>query len=141
MDQLAELGLRHGVSHRIRTAMAPASCSVMSAWDEYDPLSVRRVVRMAGYALSTIMALRRVQAASYDVLTRRERQCLSLAVFSGLRPREVADALGLSINTVRSIRQSATARLGARSQEEAVWRLMESGQLFHRGRFNRPRSR
>jgi DNA-binding CsgD family transcriptional regulator len=141
MERLSALGLRDGVSQRIRTAMAPASCSMTSAWGKHDPADVRRVIRMAGYALNTIMALRRSQAAASDLLTRRERQCLSLAVFSGLRPREVADTLGLSINTVRSIRQSATARLGARSQEETVWRLMESGQLFHRGRFNRPRSR
>jgi DNA-binding CsgD family transcriptional regulator len=141
LNQLAALGLRRGMTQRVRTAMAPASCSLTPAWNEHDPLSLQRVVRMAGYALSTITALRRVQAASFDVLTRRERQCLSLAVFSGLRPREVADALGVSINTVRSIRQSATTRLGARSQEEAVWRLMESGQLFHRGRDTRPRSR
>jgi DNA-binding CsgD family transcriptional regulator len=141
MEQLSVLGLRDGVSQRIRTAIAPASCSMTSAWGRHDPAGVRRVVRMAGYALITIMALRRSQAAASDLLTRRERQCLSLAVFSGLRPREVADTLGLSINTVRSIRQSATARLGARSQEETVWRLMESGQLFHRGRFSRPRSR
>jgi DNA-binding CsgD family transcriptional regulator len=141
MEQLSALGMRDGVSQRIRTAIAPASCSMTSAWGRYDPADVRRVVRMAGYALNTIMAVRRSPAAAPDLLTRRERQCLSLAVFSGLRPREVADTLGLSINTVRSIRQSATARLGARSQEETVWRLMESGQLFHRGRFNRPRSR
>lgn len=141
MKQLAAFGLRDGVTQRIRTAMAPASCSMTSIWAEPDPASVQRVVRMAGYALNTIMAIRRAQAAESDLLTRRERQCLSLAVFSGLRPREVADTLGLSINTIRSIRQSATARLGARSQEETVWRLIETGQLFHRGRLNRPRSR
>jgi DNA-binding CsgD family transcriptional regulator len=141
MERLFALGLRDGVSQRIRTAMAPASCSMTSAKDGVDSASVRRIVRMAGYALNTITALRRSRAAASDLLTRRERQCLSLAVFSGLRPREVADALGVSINTVRSIRQSATARLGARSQEETVWRLMESGQLFFRGRFSRPRNR
>jgi DNA-binding CsgD family transcriptional regulator len=141
MDRLSAFGLRDGVSQRIRTAMAPASCSMTPAGDGCDPAGVRRVMRMAGYALTTIITLRRPQAGGSDLLTRRERQCLSLAVFSGLRPREVAETLGLSINTVRSIRQSASARLGARSQEEAVWRLMESGQLFHRGRFSRPRSR
>jgi DNA-binding CsgD family transcriptional regulator len=141
MDQLPALGLRDGVSQRIRTAIAPASCSMTPSWGGQDPAGLRRVMRMAGYAINTIMALRRSQAVASDLLTRRERQCLSLAVFSGLRPREVAEALGLSINTVRSIRQSASARLGARSQEETVWRLMESGQLFHRGRFSRPRSR
>jgi DNA-binding CsgD family transcriptional regulator len=140
MDKLAALGLRDGVSQRIRTAIAPASCSMTPAWGRHDPVAVRQVVRMANYALSTIIALRQSKAAS-DLLTRRERQCLSLAVFSGLRPREVAETLGVSINTVRSIRQSASARLGARSQEETVWRLMESGQLFRRGGFSRPRTR
>jgi DNA-binding CsgD family transcriptional regulator len=140
MEKLAAFGLLEGVSQRIRTSMAPASCSMTLAWNRRDPDAVQRVVRMAGYALNTIVALRRSCAAASDLLSRRERQCLWLAVFSGLRPREVADTLGLSINTIRSIRQSATARLGARSPEEAVWRLMESGQLFHRGRFSRGRS-
>jgi DNA-binding CsgD family transcriptional regulator len=140
MDQLAALGLRDGISQRVRTAIAPASCSMTPAWNAPDPFAVRQVMRMASYAFNTIVALRRPKGAS-DPLTRRERQCLSLAVFSGLRPREVAETLGVSINTVRSIRQSASARLGARSQEETVWRLMESGQLFHRGGFSRPRNR
>jgi DNA-binding CsgD family transcriptional regulator len=141
MDRLHALGLRDGVSQQVRTAMAPASCLMTPAWGAHDPAGVRRVVRMAGYALSTILSLRRSLAAPSDLLTRRERQCLSLAVFSGLRPRQVAERLGVSINTVRTIRQSASARLGARSQEETVWRLIESGQLFHRGRLSRPRSR
>ena len=140
IDQLAALGFRDGMTQRVRTAIAPTSCSMTPAWGVLDPAAVRQVMRMAGYALNTIIALRRPNGPS-DPLTRRERQCLSLAVFSGLRPREVAETLGVSINTVRSIRQSASARLGARSQEETVWRLMESGQLFHRGGVRRPRSR
>jgi DNA-binding CsgD family transcriptional regulator len=140
LDQLAGLGLREGLTQRVRTAIAPTSCSMTPAWSAPEPVAVQQVMRMASYALNTIIALRRPGGPA-DLLTRRERQCLSLAVFSGLRPREVAETLGVSINTVRSIRQSASARLGARSQEETVWRLMESGQLFHRGAVSRPRNR
>ncbi len=139
LERLAALGLKNGVSQRVRTAMIPASCSLTPARGELDPSSLRGVMRMAAHAFHTMTALQRLPQTEADLLTVREHQCLALAIFSGLRPREVAAELGVSINTVRSMRQSASARLGARSQEETVWRMVETGQLFHRGRTGRPR--
>jgi DNA-binding CsgD family transcriptional regulator len=138
MEELSAFGLRDGVSQRVRSSLVPASCSLTPATGE--PASVRWIMRAAAYVFHHIVALQRPRLAESDLLTLREHQCLALATFSGLRPREVAETLGVSVNTVRSMRQSACARLGARSQEEAVWRMVESGQLIPRGRASRPRS-
>jgi DNA-binding CsgD family transcriptional regulator len=140
MERLGALGLRNGVSQRVRTAIVPASCSLTSDQGEPDPANVCRVMRAAAYAFHHIVALQRPRFAQPDLLTLREQQCLAMATLSGLRPREVAEELSVSVNTVRTIRQSACMRLGARSCEEAVWRMVESGQLFLRGRTTRPRS-
>jgi DNA-binding CsgD family transcriptional regulator len=138
MESLRAFGLRDGVSQRIRSALVPASCTLTPA--SGAPIATRWLMRAAAYVFHHIIALQRPLLAEADLLTQREHQCLALATFSGLRPREVAETLGVSVNTVRSMRQSACARLGARSQEEAVWRMVETGQLNPRGRASRPRS-
>jgi len=55
-----------------------------------------------------------------------------LAALLGLRPQSVAQQAGVSVNTIRTFRQNALARLGASSTEQAVWRMFETGQLFAR---------
>lgn len=139
LQRLEALGLKGGVSQRIRTALVPASCSLTLARAEVDEAAIRWVMRAGAYVFHHVIMLQRPQLAPSAVLTFREHQCLALASLAGLRPREVAIELGVSVNTVRSIRQRACARLGARSQEEAVWRMVETGQLFLPGRLSKPR--
>ncbi|HYD86056.1 MAG TPA: autoinducer binding domain-containing protein [Vitreimonas sp.] len=138
LEEIERAGLMSGVTQRVRGAIVPASCSLAPAREA--PIAIARAMRMAAYAFHHIIALQRPKLAQTDLLTQREHDCLSLATLEGLRPREVAAALGVRITTVRSMRQSACLRLGARSQEEAVWRMLETGQLFSRGRSGRPRS-
>lgn len=140
MDQLTAFGFRDGVTQRIRTILPAASVSLASRDSVGDPVLVRRLVRMASYVFNHVLILQRPAPTETDVLTVREQQCLYLAALEGKRPREVAKELGVSVNTVRSTRQSASQRLGARSPEEMVWRMVETGQLFQRGRIGRPRS-
>lgn len=138
--ELETLGLRRGVSQRIRTALVPASCSLTIARADVSEAAIRWMMRAGAYVFHHVIMLQRPQLAPSAVLTFREHQCLALATLAGLRPREVAAKLGVSVNTVRSIRQRACARLGARSQEEAIWRMVETGQLFLPGRLSKPRS-
>jgi len=140
MERLAEAGLKDGVSQIIRSSVAPASLTLAPDGGEAQIGRVRWMMRAGAYALHHMIALQRPQLAPSESLTLREQQCLALATLQGLRPRDVAETLGVSINTVRTMRQSACARLHARSQEEAVWRMVETGQLFARGRVSRPRS-
>jgi|GEM_PF-3204230 len=133
-----EAAIGRGVTQRVRGAIAPSSCSLAPA--PAEAAQIARAMRMAAYAFHHIVALQRPKLAQTELLTQREHECLTLATLGGLRPREVAKALGVRVTTVRSLRQSACSRLGARSQEEAVWRMLETGQLFSRGRLGRPRS-
>jgi len=52
-------------------------------------------------------------------LSRRQRQCLTLAG-QGRRDREIADALGISLATVRNHLVGARRRLKARNTAQAV---------------------
>jgi DNA-binding CsgD family transcriptional regulator len=134
MAALNELGIRSGVSQRVRGAVIPASCSLAPAHGDLDTAKVRAAMRVAAHAFHLIVALRRPRLDQPDTLTAREYQCMALAALCGLRPREVAETLGVSVNTVRSARKNALSRLQARSAEEAVWRMVETGQMFSRGR-------
>src|SRR5262249_27222318 len=138
---LAAFGLGAGVLQRVHASLVPASCLLAGRDMPPSEPAMRTVMRAGAYTFQHIVALQRPQPAGQDLLTKREHPCFALAPISGLRPREVARALGVSITTVRSIRQNAAARLGARSPEEVIWRMVETGQLFRPGRTNRPRSR
>jgi DNA-binding NarL/FixJ family response regulator len=59
-------------------------------------------------------------------LTRRQRQILEL-VAQGSTNREIARALGLAENTVKTYWQQALAELGARNRVEAVSHAREAG--------------
>lgn len=130
LDKIAAADFSSGVAQAVRVSLTPASCIL--CWGDEPPRAgaSRLMFRIASHAFCQIVALQRSRLGERDPLTERERQCLTLATLGGLRPRQVAQRLGISIHTVRSMRQRAHSRLGARSQEEAVWRLMMTGQLF-----------
>jgi len=81
-----------------------------------------------------IQTLQRPQLRESDRLTQREHECLYRAAIRGERPSAVARELGVKVSTVRTLRQKAYGRLGADSPEQALWRMMETGQLFQGGR-------
>lgn len=129
LEHMRALGIETAVTARIESALIGASCTLAPA-PLLKSAAFECGLRAAAYTFHHILALQRPRAQGADRLTQREQQCLALATFDGLRPREVARVLGVSVNTVRSIRQSAAARLGARSQEEAAWRMLETRQAF-----------
>lgn len=132
LERLQAHGLETGVTQSLSGAWAPASVSLTPA--QPGDQNIARMMRVALYVFHHIVALQQPKLSQADLLTQREYECLSLAILEGLRPREVARALGVSVNTVRTLRQSAMGRLNARNQEEAVWRMLETGQLFQPGR-------
>lgn len=137
---LSLLGGGEAVSGALRSTVVGASCTVTSH-AALDPERVRLIMRIANYAYQQALHLQRPHLNEPDKLTTREHQLLYRATVLGERPSEVASEVGVKISTVRTLRQKANVRLEAGSQEQAAWRLIESGQLFRAGRKGRPRSR
>jgi DNA-binding CsgD family transcriptional regulator len=140
LDRLQTICPGLGVSQRIRSSLVGASCSLIAKEVSPDAGAFRTAMRMATYAYHLVQYLQRPQLGDAQQLTAREQECLYRAIVFGERPSHVARALGVGVNTVRTLRQKASIRLEARSAEEAAWRMIETGQLFHRGRMSKPRS-
>lgn len=134
------LGGGEGVSCSLRSPIVGASCSVTGPAPS-DPDRIRLCMRIANYAYQQIVHLQRPQVSEPERLTAREHESLYRATILGERPSDVAVRLGVKISTVRTLRQKASIRLDATSQEQAAWRMLETGQLFRCGRKGRPRSR
>lgn len=140
-DQLRDLlGGGAGVSQALRSTIVSASCSITLA-DRPDAERVRLFMRMGNYAYHAVLALQRPRLTEPDQLTAREHELLYRATILGERPADVAQQLDIKISTVRTLRQKASTRLEAGSQEQSAWRMVETGQLFRAGRKSRPRAR
>lgn len=134
------IGHREGVSLELRSVVVEASCSVTS----HQPLEADRIrlcMRMANYAYQYLLAMQRPRPTGLETLSPREHEFLRRATLLGEKPATTASACGVKVTTVRTARQSANKRLDARSPEEAVWRMIETGQLFRSGRTRRSRQR
>lgn len=140
-SQLAALlGGGEAVSAPLRSTVVSASCTVTGP-NPIDPDRIRLVVRIADYAYQQALHLQRPRLSEPEKLTTRELELMYRATVLGERPSDVAHQVGVKITTVRTLRQKANVRLDAGSQEQAAWRLIESGQLFRSGRKGRPRTR
>ncbi len=129
-----------GVTQAVRSNVVGGSCTLIGQ-GPFDPEAVRACMRIANYAFHQIQFLQRPNIAEADRLTAREHEFLYRAALHGERPSEVARRLGVKVSTVRTLRQKAYGRLDVTSPEEAVWRMIETGQLFRSGRTSKPRSR
>ncbi|MFT3722212.1 MAG: hypothetical protein QM773_01400 [Hyphomonadaceae bacterium] len=139
LDRLRTAAKGDGVTRALKTPLLSVSCSLTSD----DPLRqdlLKIGFSMAAFAFHQIQFLQKPQLAEPDRLTEREHECLYRAVVEGERPRVVARRLGVKVSTIRTLRQKANGRLDADSAEQAVWRMIETGQLFRRGRKSKPRS-
>lgn len=134
------LGEGEGVSQALKSTIVNASLSVIAA-EKPDTERVRVFMRIGNYAYQQILALQRPLLSEPEQLTAREHEFLYRATVIGERPSDVAAQLGVKISTVRTLRQKASIRLDAGSQEQAAWRMIETGQLFRTGRKSRTRSR
>jgi DNA-binding NarL/FixJ family response regulator len=134
------LGGGEGVSIAMRSTIVGASCT-LTATGALDPERVRLSARIANYTYQQMLFLQRPQLSEPERLTAREHELLYRATVLGERPSDVAHQLGVKISTVRTLRQKAGIRLDAGSQEQAAWRMLETGQLFRTGRKSRPRTR
>lgn len=140
-DQLkGQVGQPEGVSQSLRSVIVNASCSLCSP-EPLDADRVRLCVRIADAAYQQVLALQKPRLNETDKLTVREHEFLYRATILGERPADVAKQLEVKVSTVRTIRQKASTRLEASSQEQAAWRMIETGQLFHSGRKTKPRAR
>ena len=128
-----------GVSQAMRSTLVNASCSLVGP-PGFRAERVTAGMRMANYAFHHIQYLQRPDLSEAQRLTAREHECLYRAAVCGERPSVVARQLGVKVSTVRTLRQKANARLDADSPEQAVWRMLETGQLFRRGRKSKPRT-
>ena len=133
LHRLRVLVAGEGVTKSLKSMLVNASCSLTSS----SPLQAEQVqlcMHIANYAYQHIQTLQRPQLRESDRLTQREHECLYRAAIRGERPSAVARELGVKVSTVRTLRQKAYGRLGADSPEQALWRMMETGQLFQGGR-------
>lgn len=122
-----------GVTKSLKSMLVNASCSLTSS-AQLHPEQTQLCMHIANYAYQHIQTLQRPQLRESDRLTQREHECLYRAAIRGERPSAVARELGVKVSTVRTLRQKAYGRLGADSPEQALWRMMETGQLFQGGR-------
>lgn len=139
LDQLCALVKGEGATAAIKTPLMTASCSITGEQPVQGD-ALKHAVRIATFAFHHIQYLQRPNVAERDQLTEREHECLYRAAVHGERPSAVARRLGVKVSTIRTLRQKANGRLEAASPEQAVLRLLESGQLFRRGRKGKPRS-
>lgn len=115
----------------IRALEAGAAGYLLKDQDLQDLVAAVRVVRSGGQALAPSLVPALVSRiaetpGSSQRLTRREIEVLQHLAF-GRSTRELADELGLSVNTVRNHVQSAINRLGAHSKLEAVALAIRQG--------------
>jgi DNA-binding CsgD family transcriptional regulator len=140
-DELrGRVGQREGVSQALRSVIVGASCSFTSA-EKLDPDRIHLCMRIANSGYQQILHLQKPKLNEAEQLTAREHELLYRATILGERPADVARQLDVKVSTVRTLRQKAGIRLDAGSQEQAAWRMLETGQLFRAGRKTRPRKR
>lgn len=114
------------------SGFVPASSSVDDLLDSVR-LAHRSQMSISTSTLMEMMHSWKESAASAreaakqpEILTTREREVVSLMA-SGLDTRQMAEALVVSINTVRSHSQRSLTKLGVRSRLHAVARARELG--------------
>jgi DNA-binding NarL/FixJ family response regulator len=108
----------------IRALEAGASGYMLKDQDIDELVAAVRTVRAGGQALAPALVPKLVSRlaeapGSAQSLTRREIEVLQLLA-EGCSTKQLAETLGLSLNTVRNHVQSAINRLGAHSKLEAV---------------------
>ncbi len=108
----------------IRALEAGASGYMLKDQDIDELVTAVRTVRAGGQALAPALVPKLVSRlaeapGSAQSLTRREIEVLQLLA-DGCSTKQLAETLGLSLNTVRNHVQSAINRLGAHSKLEAV---------------------
>jgi DNA-binding NarL/FixJ family response regulator len=108
----------------IRALEAGASGYLLKDQDIDELVAAVRTVRAGGQALAPALVPKLVSRlaeapGSAQSLTRREIEVLQLLA-DGCSTKQLAETLGLSLNTVRNHVQSAINRLGAHSKLEAV---------------------
>lgn len=142
LDDWAARGIEHAYTQRIPGSLWPASFTLVAPRNrDVAADDLAWAMRSGMVAFHWAISLQRPLLKKGERLTPREHQAMALASLVGLRPKEVARFTGVSVNTTRTFRQNAMARLLVNSPEEAAWRMLETGQMFARTQLAFPRKR
>lgn len=135
LGDAADFGIAHGFTIPIHLSWLPgtlrASCSIVP-----ERIEVRRLNYFIVETMVTAMyaVLNRASSPRRDTtvveLSRRERQCLSLAA-QGKDDWAIGQLLGLSATTVHSYMKRLMHRLGVRTRVQAIVWALETGQLAY----------
>lgn len=110
-----------------RTELLSAIRNVAAGKSYLSPAICSRV--MARY-LQASVPTQKVETASWDVLTPREREVLKL-VAEGYRTREIADYLSLSVKTIEKHRANLMRKLDLHSVAAVTTYAIDNGLLSH----------
>lgn len=135
LAEAAGFGLAHGYTAPLHLSWLPgnrrASCSVVPDHDRIDPRNYPVVDALATYLYALIYRTRAPWRVALPTdLTRRERQCLTLAA-SGKSDWDIGHILRLSEATVHTLIERAKRRLGVSTRVQAVVRALMSGEIAY----------
>jgi LuxR family transcriptional regulator, quorum-sensing system regulator BjaR1 len=131
LTECHDAGLVHGLTIPIHLSGAlPASCSLSSGKNKYDPQAEHAVSILAMYFFHAGLKLLEVQAPTENVtrLAKRERECLEYAAL-GKTSWEMSKILGISERTAITHLENARRRLNAVNRTHAVAKALVQNRL------------
>jgi DNA-binding CsgD family transcriptional regulator len=131
LAEARETGVVNGLTIPIRGSNHyPAACSFVHAPGDADPalLYQAHMAAHAAHNAALRLLLDPVQQERRPLLTKRERECLTLAA-RGKTDWAISEILGLSERTVHHAVERAKRRLGVASRVQAVVRALHLGEI------------
>jgi DNA-binding CsgD family transcriptional regulator len=131
---VARLGSRcdNGAGHVPHDARVSIQVRTEATQYEIEAIAIVRPCASEERFIVTIVRERRLRRmtagslrAAYELTARETRVAVLLA--GGVRTREIADALGISVHTARRHAESVLRKLGVHSRSEVARRLNERG--------------
>lgn len=128
-----DFGIAHGFTVPIHLSWLPgslrASCTIVPDASTVSGLNYFMVEAMVTALYAALNRIHSPRRATTEIeLTRRERQCLSLAA-QGKDDWAIGRLLGLSPTTVHSYVKRLMQRLGVRTRVQAIVWALETGQI------------
>lgn len=130
LAQASDAGLRDGLTIPIHVPGAlPASCSLAMGPEGVDPLSILKAHWYSVYAHESVRKLLGAKVAiERPILSRRERQCLTL-IAQGKDDYAVSVILGISEHTAHNTIRRAMRKYGVATRVQAFVRALRDGEI------------